>query len=102
MVVRRVNAYSRELMAWYLSDSKGNWREGEPLPKLLKPDKYLLQLLIHPIWWGDEHILPEDRLQAYFEVTTKGYSLERIKAFDVALAGHLGIQRSGIVNLKRR
>lgn len=38
LVAGRVNAYSQELMVWYLSDSIGCWREGEPLPKLLRPE----------------------------------------------------------------
>ena len=59
----KVNAYSRELMSWYLSDSAGNWREGEPLPLLSNPDRPLLQLLIHPFWWGEEHMSAGDRLQ---------------------------------------
>lgn len=96
----KVNAYSRELMTWYLSDSKGNWREGEPLPKLLNPDRPVLQLLIHPIWWGDEHISPEERLQAFFEDATQGFSPERIKTFEVALADHLGIRWRGRARLR--
>jgi hypothetical protein len=86
MLSGRVNASSKELMEWYLSDSKGCWREGEPLPKLLGPDKPLLQLLIHPIWWGDEHMLPEDRLQAFFDAETQGQPREYADALDAALA----------------
>lgn len=95
----RVNAYSQELMAWYLSDSKGCWREGEPLPKLLRPDKPLLQLLIHPIWWGDEHMLPEDRLQEFFDTETQGQSPQYVKAFDAALASTIpAVQRRSFHN----
>ena len=95
----RVNAYSRELMAWYVSDSKGCWRDGEPLPKLLSPDKSLLQLLVHPIWWGDKHMLPEDRLQDFFDGETKGQSTEYIKQFDAVLANVLpSIRRKGLQN----
>jgi hypothetical protein len=82
----RVNAYAQKLMDWYISDSKGNWRAGEPLPKLLKPDKPLLQLLIHPIWWGEEHMSPEDRLQEFFNTETQGQSRQAIEAFDAILA----------------
>lgn len=95
IVAGRVNAYSKELMAWYLSDSKGTWREGEPLPRLQNPDQPLLQLLIHPIWWGNEHMPAQDRLQAFFEASTRRYSSEQIKAFDASLSNHLGIQRRG-------
>jgi hypothetical protein len=86
MLSGRVNANSKELMEWYLSDSKGCWKEGEPLPKLLGPDKPLLQLLIHPIWWGDEHMLPEDRLQAFFDAETRRQPWESADALDAALA----------------
>lgn len=86
IVCGKVNAYSQELMAWYLSDSKGCWREGEPLPMLLSPVKPLLQLLIHPIWWGDEHMLPKDRLQEFFDTETQGQLPQYVKAFDATLA----------------
>lgn len=65
MIGTRVNAYSEKLMKWYLSDSTGCWRYGEPLPQLLRPDKPLLQLLVHPIWWGDEHMTGKERLKAF-------------------------------------
>jgi hypothetical protein len=81
-----VNAYSSELMDWYLTDSKGCWREGEPLPTLATWEKPLLQLLIHPIWWGDQHKSPEDRLQEFFETETQGQSYQAIEAFDTNLA----------------
>lgn len=71
----KVNAYAKELMGWYLSDARGYWREGEPLPKLLAPKKTFLQLLIHPIWWGERHKAPEDRLEEFFEEKTKGRPL---------------------------
>jgi len=65
MIGNRVNAYSKKLQEWYMSDSSGRWRDGEPLPKLLKPVKPLLQLLIHPIWWGDEHMSAQERLRVF-------------------------------------
>jgi len=97
-IAGRVNAYSQELMGWYLSDSAGNWREGEPLPKLLNPTGDLLQLLIHPIWWGDEHITSADRLEDYFTTTTQGWSPQRTQTFDTALSQQLGVRRSGKKN----
>jgi len=99
MIDGRVNAYAKELMIWYLSDSKGYWREGEPLPKLFRPSKPLLQLLIHPIWWGDEHMLPEDRLQEFFDAETQGQSYQYIKALDTALADTIpAVRRRGFHN----
>lgn len=96
IVAGRVNAYSRELMTRYLSDSAGNWREGEPLPKLLNNNIPLLQLLIHPIWWGDKHMLPEDRLEEFFKSKTEGYPPEHAKLFDTVLTNHINVCRSGI------
>lgn len=60
-----VNAYATEFMEWYLSDSMGNWREGEPLKQLLNPRARILQILTHPIWWGDQHLCSEDRLEVF-------------------------------------
>lgn len=67
MVGGLVNAYAAELMGWYLSDSNGCWREGEPIPSLMAPRHSILQMLVHPIWWGEAHMPHEDRLSAYFE-----------------------------------
>jgi ubiquinone/menaquinone biosynthesis C-methylase UbiE len=93
-----VNAYSKQLMAWYLSDSAGRWRDGEPLPKLLNPTANILQLLIHPIWWGASHIAGPERLEAYFKNRTAGWTRKETEAFDNAMQGHIGIRRSGINN----
>ncbi len=81
-VAGRVNAYAADLMGWYLSDSKGSWRDGEPLPKLLNPVKPMLQLLIHPIWWSDEHMGPEDRLEAFLLAETQGTTPSFRQAFE--------------------
>lgn len=99
MVSGRINAYSKKLMEWYLSDSKGIWREGEPLPQLTRPGKPLLQLLIHPIWWGNKHMLPEDRLQEFFDTEIQGRLPQYIKAFDTNLANIIPtIRRRGSRN----
>lgn len=38
----------------YISDSRRMWREGDPC-KILKEGRFdQIQLLVHPIWWGDE------------------------------------------------
>ena len=85
----RVNAYAAGLMEWYISDSKGNWREGEPLPMLVAPSKRVLQLLIHPIWWGDEHLSPEDRLQDFRAAETQGLSPAAVANWDASLEATL-------------
>lgn len=62
LVAERVNAYAADLMQWYLSDSAGRWREGDPRESIASPRSSVLQLLVHPIWWGVENERPEDRL----------------------------------------
>jgi hypothetical protein len=95
MVAGRVNAYAAELMQWYVSDSRARWRDGDPLPKLRQPAGDLLQLLIHPIWWGREHREDADRLEDFFQQATRGMpSLER-QSYSDALASHLPIRRAG-------
>jgi len=99
VVCERINAYSQKLMVRYLSDSKGCWRIGEPLLKLSRPDNSLIQLLIHPIWWSDEHLSPEDRLQEFFDTETQGQSPQYVKAFDIALANTIpAVRRGGFCN----
>lgn len=96
IICDRVNAYAKELMNCYLSDSRGCWREGDPLPqilKLVKSGSPLLQLLMHPIWWGDKHMLPEERLQEYFLTETQGKSPQFVKAFDSAMSEVTSIRR---------
>jgi hypothetical protein len=58
-----VNAYSATLMACYRSDSAGRWRQDP----LAVPDAPIAQLLTHPIWWGEEHAEPGERLRGFNE-----------------------------------
>ncbi len=85
LIGSRVNAYAAELMEWYLSDSKGNWREGEPLPKLKQLYGNKLQLLTHPIWWGDTHLPPQQRLDEFLSERTRGFRRSEAEAFASAL-----------------
>lgn len=96
IVAGRINAYSAKLMEWYLTDSKGIWREGTPIQFLEKPKKPSLQLLVHPIWWGFNHQSSNDRLQSFFEDKTKYLTIEEIVKFDNNLSSHLSIYRSKI------
>lgn len=60
-----VNAYNPDLLSAYISDSSGRWREGDPLESILESvgaDR--LQVLTHPIWWGERHAPPLDRFAA--------------------------------------
>lgn len=93
----KINAYARELMSWYLSDGRGYWREGEPLSKLLAPKKTNLYLLIHPIWWGQKHMLAQDRLQEFFEEETRGKKPAEAVRLSRALAKTIiMVQRKGL------
>jgi len=62
LVSGRVNAYAAPLLAWYLSDSQGRWREGEPAVSIERPRADHLQILVHPLWWGEHNEVPVQRL----------------------------------------
>lgn len=80
-----VSGYARELMGFYLSDSEGRWREGDPVPMLGRTPSPLAQVLTHPIWWGEGHRSAGDRLQDFFGAHTGGFSHDELEAFDAAL-----------------
>ena len=84
-ICERVNAYSEALMANYVSDSRGRW-ESSWRQRLNKRPGALNQILIHPIWWGDEHLPPEQRLQQFFEDETSGQASKTAEAFATNLA----------------
>jgi hypothetical protein len=86
LVAGRVNAYGKEIFsAGYLSDSKGMWRSGEPIPGLMKPGMNLVQLLTHPIWWGERHLSASERLEQYFRSETQGRPPKAAAQFDTLL-----------------
>jgi hypothetical protein len=92
-----VNAYSADLMTCYLSDSAGSWKGRDPLAHLLSSHSRRLQLLVHPLWWGEDHMNPEDRLQEFFAIRTKGLPMEEVEAFDSILLNTLGrVRRRGL------
>ncbi len=64
-VAGRISGYAKELFEWYLSDSRARWREGEPLASLARPRGSNVQILIHPIWWGEHHTHPALRARAF-------------------------------------
>jgi len=61
----RVNGYGKEIATFYLSDSCGRWREGDPRLSVVKPRGDVMQILVHPVWWGREHVAPPLRLGAF-------------------------------------
>ena len=92
-VAGMVNAYATPLMQWYLSDSKGFWREGDPLASLDRPPAPFLQILIHPIWWSLYSCAAEDRLETLFRNRTARWSPERAAQFDRHLAEVIFVRR---------
>jgi hypothetical protein len=81
-----VNAYADPLMRCYLADSAGAWRHGDPRPMLRRPPCDTVQLLIHPFWWGDEHLSGADRLEAFYRQQVGGLAPFDALAFDRTLA----------------
>ena len=82
----RTNAYSAVLMESYISDSKGEWRNGEPLPYLQAAVTPVLQLLVHPIWWGVRHMKSRERLEEFYLNATAGLTSAARAKFDADLA----------------
>lgn len=96
----RINADSGELREWCLSDNGGAWRDGDPLAQIMQPTGSALQLILHPIWWGDEHKLAPQRLQEFFELATREKSSYEAGMFDIDLAKTLpAVRREGIYAL---
>ena len=90
------SAYAKELTGSYISDSAGRWRDGDPLHRVRAGSDRLLQVLIHPIWWGEERMDPPDRLQEFFEARTRGMSPPEAEHFDDCLSETLGrVRRRG-------
>src|SRR5690625_3584659 len=92
----RVNAYAAELMPWYISDSRGGWRCGNPLQEVGRKRHAILQMLTHPIWWGRDHMAPANRLQLLFLRLTHGKNLRQRALVDAHLVQTIpGIRRNG-------
>jgi hypothetical protein len=96
----RINADASELRAWCISDSGGDWRGTDPLAHLTHPSGSVLQLILHPIWWDDEHMLAPQRLQAFFEFATREKPAQEASIFDINLAKTLPmVRRQGLYAL---
>ena len=96
----RINADASELREWCISDSAGDWRGTNPLAHLARPSGPALQLILHPIWWGDEHMLAPQRLQEFFEFATREKPAQEAGIFDINLAKTIpAVRRQGISSL---
>lgn len=99
----RINADARDLRVWWISDAKGEWRGGEPIASLRRPRYAILQMLLHPIWWGQTHLPAPQRLQEYFDAMTGEKHPRDAGLFDINLARALpDVRRQGIHALKSR
>lgn len=95
-IADRVNAYSAELMDFYLSDSRGLWRQGEPTKDISDSQHTIGQVLTHPIWWGVNHIGAENRLEEFYNDMTTGLAVADKEQFDINLKRTLsGVIRKG-------
>ena len=82
----RTNAYAAALMQSYISDSRGQWRNGDPVPLLQAAEAPVVQLLIHPIWYGPIHMDPRQRLEEFFLSETRDLICTERSRFDADLA----------------
>jgi hypothetical protein len=71
-----VNAYSDRFnnddSVKYLSDSGRRWREGCFHKHLDSPDHHSYQVLIHPVWWNETHLAPEELYQELQDANQEG------------------------------
>ena len=92
-----LNANAARCMQWYLSDSRGHWREGDPMRSLLEDRGPVLQMLTHPIWWGDRHRPAPEVLEDFYREATRGMPEAAAAEFDEALAASISTPRLGRV-----
>jgi hypothetical protein len=85
-IAGRINAYAKPYMKWYLSDSAARWRQGEPLPSLRAPQAQLLQLLVHPVWWDEQHKSGRERIAELFAEMGAGQNRETTEMINAGLA----------------
>lgn len=97
----RLNADARQLRGWCISDAEGEWRDGEPIASIVRPRAPLLQLLLHPIWWGQISLPAPQRLQEFFDTVTREKHPRDAGIFDINLARTIpAIRRQGICSMK--
>lgn len=95
-VAGRVNAYAAPFFQWYLSDSRARWREGNPLDSIAHPRSEILQMLVHPIWWGPGKVPPGERLGNFVRSIAAARDLELEDATEAVL-GHIGFPHDQLI-----
>jgi hypothetical protein len=88
-VAGRLNAYGRRFVKdmGYCSDSRGAWRFGAPLDHPALAEGRGMQLLIHPFWWTEPSLSPQERLHRFLA--------ERAAFLDRELERHCLVHRAG-------
>jgi hypothetical protein len=51
----------------YCSDSRGEWRFGDPRSTPAFAERKPMHILIHPIWWKEDRVTPEETLRMWLE-----------------------------------
>ncbi|MGG7214944.1 hypothetical protein ACQPUY_15250 [Clostridium nigeriense] len=64
-----INTYSNKFFKdfLYLSDSRGQWRNGCICSKLNKDSAEKIQFLTHPIWWKNRTLTNQERLKEFLQ-----------------------------------
>jgi hypothetical protein len=68
----------------YFSDSRGEWRFGDPLKSVEYKNRENLHILIHPIWWNRNSIPPEQTINnfnQYYSQKFKKFLKSELKGF---------------------
>ena len=70
-----INTYSKKFINnfVYLSDSRGQWRNGCICNLLDKENPEKIQFLTHPIWWKNKSLTNQERLRNFLQ-----YKLEKM------------------------
>lgn len=76
-----VNAYSKTLMEFYRSDSRGSWKSENPMIDFSVNNFKFGQLLVHPIWWSNKPNTPEKSLELFFHNAVKSFTQSSIEKF---------------------
>ncbi|MGB9636293.1 MAG: hypothetical protein ACPL1Y_03480 [Thermoplasmata archaeon] len=80
-VGNRICVYAKPLMQWYISDSMGRFRAGEPVEAIKQMKGKILQFLTHPIWWQEKHASAVERITEWFNEKTRGWSVAEKRIF---------------------
>lgn len=73
----------------YFSDSQGAFRFGHPVDSETFQQKRPIQILIHPIWWGDEAKAPLETLRGFIASRTQQSEMDAALNCKVFRVDHL-------------